>query len=223
MRSKESAHDYRYFPDPDLLPLIIDDPWIAEIRAELPELAAARKARFMSEYGLPAYDAELLTNRRDIADYFESAVSAHANAKALGNWIVGDLFRALKERKLDEQLRISSWPVAAQHLAEMVLLIDRGKISGRIAKTVFEAMLDSGKSPAEIVRDEGLEQVSDTGSIEVAVDQVIASNSKQVAQYQSGNEKVFGFLVGQIMKATQGKANPQRVNEILRDKLKSGA
>ena len=223
MRSKESAHDYRYFPDPDLLPLIIDDPWIAEIRAALPELAAARKARFMSEYGLPAYDAELLTNRRDIADYFESAVSTDVNAKALGNWIVGDLFRALKDRKLDEQLCISNWPVAAQHLAEMVLLIDRGKISGRIAKTVFEAMLDSGKSPAEIVRDKGLEQVSDTGSIEVAVDQVIASNSKQVAQYQSGNEKVFGFLVGQIMKATQGKANPQRVNEILRAKLKSGA
>jgi aspartyl-tRNA(Asn)/glutamyl-tRNA(Gln) amidotransferase subunit B len=222
MRSKESAHDYRYFPDPDLLPLVIDDAWIGEVRAALPELPAARKARFMSDYGLAAYDAELLTSRKDIADYFESAVGTHANAKALGNWIVGDLFRVLKERKLDEQLYISNWPLAAERLAEMVRLIDQGKISGRIAKTVFEAMLDSGKSPEQIVSEKGLEQVSDTGSIETAVVQVIAANTKQVAQYQAGNEKVYGFLVGQIMKATEGKANPQKVNEILRDKLKSG-
>jgi aspartyl-tRNA(Asn)/glutamyl-tRNA(Gln) amidotransferase subunit B len=222
MRSKESAHDYRYFPDPDLLPLVIDEAWIGEVRAALPELPAARKARFMSDYGLAAYDAELLTSRKDIADYFESAVRAHANAKALGNWIVGDLFRVLKERKLDEQLYISNWPLAAERLAEMVRLIDQGKISGRIAKTVFEAMLDSGKSPEQIVSEKDLEQVSDTGSIETVVEQVIAANTKQVTQYQAGNEKVFGFLVGQIMKATEGKANPQKVNEILRDKLKSG-
>jgi aspartyl-tRNA(Asn)/glutamyl-tRNA(Gln) amidotransferase subunit B len=223
MRSKESAHDYRYFPDPDLLPLVIDDAWIGEVRAALPELPSARKTRFLSEYGLPVYDAELITSRKDIADYFESAVRTYSNAKALCNWIVGDLFRVLKERKLDEQLYISGWPVAAQHLAEMVRLTDQGKISGRIAKTVFEAMLDSGKSPAQIVSEAGLEQVSDAGSIEAAVDQAIAANAKQVTQYQSGNEKVFGYLVGQIMKATQGKANPQKVNEILRDKLKSGA
>jgi len=223
MRSKESAHDYRYFPDPDLLPLVIDDSWIGEIRATLPELPAARKARFVAEHGLPVYDAELLTSRKDIGDYFESAMRSHGNAKALGNWIVGDLFRVLKERKLDEQLYISNWPLAAEQLAEMVRLIDQGKISGRIAKTVFDAMLSSGKSPEQIVSEKGLEQVSDTGSIETAVEQVIAANSKQVAQYQAGNEKVFGFLVGQIMKATQGKANPQKVNEILRDKLKSGA
>jgi len=222
MRSKESAHDYRYFPDPDLLPLVIDDAWIGEVFAALPELPSARKARFMSEYGLPVYDAELLTSRKDIADYFENAVRVHANAKTLGNWIVGDLFRGLKERKLDEQLYISNWPVTAEHLAEMVQLIDQGKISGRIAKTVFEAMLDSGKSPQQIVAEQSLEQVSDTGSIESAVQQVIAANAKQVEQYKSGNEKVFGFLVGQIMKVTQGKANPQKVNEILRDKLKSG-
>jgi aspartyl-tRNA(Asn)/glutamyl-tRNA(Gln) amidotransferase subunit B len=222
MRSKESAHDYRYFPDPDLLPLVIDEAWIGEVRAALPELPAARKARFLSDYGLAAYDAELLTSRKDIADYFESAVRAHANAKALGNWIVGDLFRVLKERKLDEQLYISNWPLAAERLAEMVRLIDQGKISGRIAKTVFEAMLDSGKSPELIVSEKGLEQVSDIGSIETAVEHVIAANPKQVAQYQAGNEKVFGFLVGQIMKATEGKANPQKVNEILRDKLKRG-
>lgn len=223
MRSKESAHDYLYFPDPDLPPLIVDEEWIEEIRAALPELPAARKARFLSEYGLSDYDAELLTSRRDIADYFESALKTHGNAKALGNWIVGDLFRVLKERRLDEQLYISNWPVAAAHLAELVRLIDQGRISGKIAKSVFESMLESDRSPERIVSEKGLEQVSDPGSIESAVDQVLAANPKQVSQFLAGNEKVFGFLVGQIMKATQGKANPQKVNEILRDKLKAGA
>jgi aspartyl-tRNA(Asn)/glutamyl-tRNA(Gln) amidotransferase subunit B len=223
MRSKESAHDYRYFPDPDLLPLLIDDAWIAVIRAALPELPAVRKVRFMSDYSLPAYDAELLTNRRDIADYFESAVKSHANPKALSNWIVGDLFRVVKERKLDEQLYITSWPIAAQQLAEMVQLIYQGKISSKIAKTVFEAMLDSGRSPQQIVSEKELDQVSDSSTIESAIDSVLAANAKQVEQYKSGNEKVFGFFIGQIMKATQGKANPQKVNEILREKLKGGA
>lgn len=221
MRSKESAHDYRYFPDPDLLPLVIDDAWIAQIRAALPELPNARKARFVNEYGLSAYDAELLTGRKDVADYFEEAVKDHANPKALSNWIVGDLFRVLKERKLDEQLYLACWPLAASNLAQMVQMIDQGKISGKIAKTVFEAMLDSNKGPQQIVGEKGLEQLSDLGSIEAAIDQVLAANPKQIAQYQSGNDKVFGFFVGQIMKATQGKANPQKVNEILREKLRS--
>jgi aspartyl-tRNA(Asn)/glutamyl-tRNA(Gln) amidotransferase subunit B len=221
MRSKESAHDYRYFPDPDLLPLTVDDNWIAEIIATLPELAAARKQRYMSDYGLPAYDAELLTSRKDVADYFEDAVKIHANPKALSNWIVGDLFRELKERRLDEQLYITKWPVEPERLAQMVQLIDRGKISGKIAKTVFEAMLDSDQLPQQIVNEKGLEQVSDLSSIETAIDQVLAANVKQVEQYRSGNEKVFGFIVGQIMKATHGKANPQKVNEVLRAKLKS--
>ena len=221
MRSKESAHDYRYFPDPDLLPLVIDDAWIAQVRAALPELPNARKARFVNEYGLSAYDAELLTGRKDVADYFEEAVTAHANPKALSNWIVGDLFRVLKERQLDEQLYLARWPLAASNLAQMVHMIDQGNISGKIAKTVFEAMLDSNKTPQQIVSEKGLEQLSDLGSIEAAIDQVLTANPKQIAQYQSGNEKVFGFFVGQIMKATQGKANPQKVNEILREKLKS--
>jgi aspartyl-tRNA(Asn)/glutamyl-tRNA(Gln) amidotransferase subunit B len=221
MRSKESAHDYRYFPDPDLLPLTVDDNWIAEIIATLPELAAARKQRYMSDYGLPAYDAELLTSRKDVADYFEDAVKIHANPKALSNWIVGDLFRELKERQLDEQLYITKWPVEPERLAQMVQLIDRGKISGKIAKTVFEAMLDSDQLPQQIVNEKGLEQVSDLSSIETAIDQVLAANVKQVEQYRSGNEKVFGFIVGQIMKATHGKANPQKVNEVLRAKLKT--
>jgi len=222
MRSKESAHDYRYFPDPDLLPLAIDDAWIEEIRASLPELPEARKSRFVSAYGLPVYDAERLTGRRDIADYFEAAVKTHANAKAVANWIVGDLFRVLKERKLDERLTIASWPVRAEQIAELVRLIDEGKISGKIAKTVFDAMLGSDRAPREIVAEKGLEQVSDTGSIEAAVEQILAAHPKQAADFQAGNEKIFGFLVGQIMKATQGKANPQKVNEILRQKLTAG-
>jgi aspartyl-tRNA(Asn)/glutamyl-tRNA(Gln) amidotransferase subunit B len=223
MRSKESAHDYRYFPDPDLLPVVISERWIEAVRASLPELPAARRNRFIADYGLPAYDGHLLTHRKDVADYFESAVKDHGNPKTLSNWIVGDLFRVLKDRKLDEQLQISNWPVPAEHLAQLVKLIDQDKISGKIAKAVFEAMLESGKAPLEIVSEKGLEQVSDSDSIVAAVDQVLATNTKQVEQFRSGNDKVFGFLVGQIMKATQGKANPQKVNEILRAKLTGSA
>lgn len=221
MRSKESAHDYRYFPDPDLPPLSIPEEWISKIRADLPELPSARKARFLTQYGLSAYDADLLTSRKDIADYFEEAVTLHPNAKVLGNWIVGDLFRAIKDRRLDEQLRITAWPVTAGQLAELLSLIDQGEISGRIAKSVFEEMLESGKSARQIVHEKGLKQVSDSTSIEAAVDQVLAASEKQVQQYLGGNEKVFGYLVGQVMKASQGKANPQKVNEILREKLKA--
>ncbi|MGN6716961.1 MAG: Asp-tRNA(Asn)/Glu-tRNA(Gln) amidotransferase subunit GatB [Candidatus Binatia bacterium] len=219
MRSKESAHDYRYFPDPDLPPILTGDEWIDRIRAGLPELPNDRKRRFMKDYALAAYDAELLSSRRDIADYFETAVAIHANPKALGNWIIGDLFRVVNERKLDEQLYITKWPVPPEHLAQLVELIDEDTISGKIGKTVFEAMLGSSLSPQIIVSEKKLEQVSDDDAIETAVAQVIAANPKQVAQFQSGNEKVFGFLVGQVMKVTQGKAKPQKVNEILRKSL----
>jgi aspartyl-tRNA(Asn)/glutamyl-tRNA(Gln) amidotransferase subunit B len=219
MRTKESAHDYRYFPDPDLLPVVIEDEWIGKIRASLPELPDARKARFMFQYEIPAYHAELLTNRKDIADYFESALRTHRNPKSIANWITGDLFRLLKERKLDEKLYITDWPFQADNLAAMVALIDQGKISGKIAKTVFEAMSVSGRSPQEIVAEKGLEQVSDAESIEKTIDQVLAAHPRQVAEYEAGNEKIFGFLVGQIMKATLGKANPQKTNEILKQKL----
>lgn len=220
MRSKESAHDYRYFPDPDLLPLVIDDNWIAAVRAALPELPGARKARFMTDYQLPVYEAELLTSRRDIADYFETAVKVHANPKAIANWIVGDLFRVLKDQKLDEELYIDGWPVTPTQLGELIQLIDQGKISGKIAKTIFAETLSSGQSPQQIVKEKGLEQVSDSGSIEIEIDRVLAANGKQVDQFKSGNEKVFGFLVGQVMKATGGKANPQTVNALLHAKLK---
>jgi aspartyl-tRNA(Asn)/glutamyl-tRNA(Gln) amidotransferase subunit B len=221
MRSKESAHDYRYFPDPDLLPLEIDESWIEQVRTALPELPTARRTRYMTDFGLSAYDGELLTSRKDIADYFETAVAVHANPKAIANWITGDLFRILKDRKLDEQAYISSWPVNADNLGQLVQLIDADKISGKIAKTVFNEMLDSDKSPQQIVAEKGLEQVSDEGPIASAIDQVLAANQKQVEQFKSGNEKVFGFLVGQVMKSTRGKANPQRVNELLREKLQA--
>jgi len=209
MRSKEFAHDYRYFPEPDLLPLVVEEKWIDEIRAGLPELPEQRRERFASQYGLPPYDAELLTARRDVADYFEAAVKAHSNPKAISNWVMGELFRVIKEKRLDDKLRIAAWPVAPERLAEMVRMIDQGKISGKMAKSLFEEMLETGAAPDTIVRAKGLEQVSDSGSIEKAIEQVLAAHPKQVADYRGGNEKVFGFLVGQIMKATQGKANPQ--------------
>ena len=221
MRSKEFAHDYRYFPDPDLLPLVIDEKWIADIKATMPELPDARGQRFIAEYGLPPYDAALLTSRKDVADYFEVAVKIHSNPKAISNWVMGDLFRVIKEKKLDEALSIADWPVSAEHLAAMVKMIDEGKISGKIAKVLFPEMIATGAAPEAIVRHKGLEQVSDTGSIESAIDQILAANSKLVSDYRAGNEKIFGFLVGQVMKATQGKASPQIVNEILRKKLQS--
>jgi aspartyl-tRNA(Asn)/glutamyl-tRNA(Gln) amidotransferase subunit B len=219
MRTKEFAHDYRYFPDPDLLPIDVAESWIAEIKQTLPELPDARRSRFLSHFHLPEYDADLLTSRKDVADYFDAAVKQYSNPKSISNWITGDLFRLLKERKLDERLYIRDWPVKATQLAELVKLIDEGAISGRIAKTVFEALLDSDRLPGEIVKEKGLEQVSDLASIEKTVDDVLATNAKQVAAYKSGNEKVFGFLVGQIMKATKGTVNPQKANEILRQKL----
>ncbi|HEU4344356.1 MAG TPA: Asp-tRNA(Asn)/Glu-tRNA(Gln) amidotransferase subunit GatB [Candidatus Binatia bacterium] len=222
MRTKEFAHDYRYFPDPDLLPVVVEEAWIEEIRASLPELPDARKSRFISRYGLPEYDAQLLTSRRDVADYFETALAVHPNAKGISNWIMGDLFRALKEKGLDTELYISRWPVPPQHLAVLVQMVDGGKISGKIAKSVFDAMLDTGCSPQDIVAERGLEQVSDAASIEATIETILASYSKQVDDYRAGNEKVFGFLVGQIMRASQGKANPQKVNEILRQKLAHG-
>jgi aspartyl-tRNA(Asn)/glutamyl-tRNA(Gln) amidotransferase subunit B len=219
MRSKEFAHDYRYFPDPDLLPLLVDEDWVATARGSLPELPDARRARFVQEYALPEYDAEVLTARKDLADFFESAVRAHDNAKAISNWVMGDVLRVVRERKLDAQLVIRDWPVSPEALGAMVRLVDEGKISGKIAKTVFEEMLGSGKGAEEIVAEKGLTQISDEGEVAAAVDRVLEANADKVAEYRGGKEKLFGFFVGQVMKATQGKANPQKVNELLRAKL----
>jgi aspartyl-tRNA(Asn)/glutamyl-tRNA(Gln) amidotransferase subunit B len=219
MRSKEHAHDYRYFPEPDLLPLVVDRAWIESLRRSLPELPRQRCERFVADYQLPVYDAEVLTARRDLADYFEAAVAKHRNPKAISNWVMGDILRLVRERKLDDALVIEDWPVKPESLAALIALIDDDTISGKIAKTVFEEMVDSGDEPGPIVERKGLKQVTDTGEITAAIDDVLARNPDKVAEFRAGKEKLLGFFVGQIMKATGGKANPQAVNDILRAKL----
>ena len=215
MRSKEEAHDYRYFPDPDLLPLELDPEWVAELRADLPELPDAKKARFVADYGLRAEDADVLVAERATAEYFET-VAAGRDAKAAANWVTGDLFGALNRlgRAIEE------CPVTPERLGELIDLVADGTISGRIAKDVFADMIETGEAPGAIVERKGLRQVSDTGAIEAAVDAALAAHPAQVAQYKT-NPKVLGFFVGQVMKATQGKANPGLVNELLRRKLAS--
>ena len=216
MRSKEEAHDYRYFPDPDLVPLVISDEWIEQSRRELPELPEQRQHRFMTDLGLPSYDAEVLTASRALADYFEAGVAAGGNAKAVGNWVMGEITRALN----DSGTSIDACPVSPAQLAELLKLIDNGTISGKIAKTVFDEMWKSGKTPLTIVEEQGLVQVSDSGAIESIIDEIMAANAGQVEEYRGGKDKVFGFFVGQIMKASKGKANPSVVNELLLNKLK---
>ncbi len=219
MRSKEHAHDYRYFPEPDLLPLTIEPGRVDGIRDALPELPRERRSRFVDQYGLPAYDAEVLTARRDLADYFEAAVALHDNAKSISNWIMGDVLRVLREARLDEPLVIERWPVTPEQIAGLVRLIDDGTISGKIAKTVFEDMQESAEPPAEVVERRGLRQVTDQGAITAAIDTVLEKNPDKVAEYRGGKDKLLGFFVGQVMKATGGKANPKAVNEILRARL----
>jgi aspartyl-tRNA(Asn)/glutamyl-tRNA(Gln) amidotransferase subunit B len=220
MRSKESAHDYRYFPDPDLLPLVVEDPWIQAARRSLPELPTERRERLVRTYGLPAYDAEVLTTRKDIADYYESAVRAYpADVKAVSNWVMESVLRVIKDEKLDSTLRITSWPCPPEHLGRLVGLIQEGKISGKIAKTVFDEMCKSGQAPEKIIEEQGLIQVSDEGTLRSQIDQVLAANPDKVAAYRAGRDRLFAFFVGQVMKATEGKANPQKVNELLKQQL----
>jgi aspartyl-tRNA(Asn)/glutamyl-tRNA(Gln) amidotransferase subunit B len=220
MRSKESAHDYRYFPDPDLPPILVSQALIDEVRRTMPELPDARRARFVEKLKLPEYDAEVLTSRRDVADYFEAVVAAQPNAKAASNWVMGDVLRLVKERKLDEALVITEWPVPAAHLGELIALIDSGAISGKIAKTVFEEMVAGGGAPRAIVESRGLLQVSDEGPILAAIEQVLAAHPDKVADFRAGKDKLLGFFVGQVMKATEGKANPPLVNRLLTAKLR---
>jgi len=215
MRGKEEAHDYRYFPDPDLVPLVVDREWVTRIKSELPELPAAKKARFMADYGLTAYDAEVLTDSRPLADFYERAVAVHANPKTVANWVMNDLLGALNDQGLD----IGHSPVTPENMAGLVGLIDDGQISGKIAKTVFEDMIATGKAPADIVSEKGLVQVSDEGELSSIIDDILAANPKEVEQYQGGKKKLLGFFVGQVMKRTQGQANPQVVNQILAKKL----
>jgi aspartyl-tRNA(Asn)/glutamyl-tRNA(Gln) amidotransferase subunit B len=214
MRSKEDAHDYRYFPDPDLLPLDLDPAYVEELRATLPELPDIRKARFIEAYGLSAYDASVLVAERETANYFETAAQGH-DAKQAANWIQGELFGRLNKA----ELAIEESPVSAQALGGLLDLIADDTISGRIAKEVFDEMWETGKDPAAIVEEKSLKQITDTGAIEAIVDQVIADSPDNVEQYRGGNEKVIGWFVGQVMKASGGKANPKSVNELLRAKL----
>jgi aspartyl-tRNA(Asn)/glutamyl-tRNA(Gln) amidotransferase subunit B len=214
MRSKENDYDYRYFPDPDLLPLTLDAAWVAEIKRGLPELPDARKARFVNEWGLTSYDADVLVAEPAHATFFE-AVAKGRDAKLAANWVTGDLFGALHKLGLG----IEASPVSAAGLGELLDLLADNTISGRLAKDVFAAMLETGKSAGAIVAERGLKQVTDTGEIERAIDAVLAANADKVAEYKSGKDKLHGFFVGQVMKATQGKANPALLNEILKRKF----
>lgn len=214
MRSKEFAHDYRYFPDPDLLPLQLTQAYVDHIRADLPELPDDKKRRFIAEYGLSSYDASVLVAEKETALFFEK-VAENRDAKVAANWVITNLFAVLNRKGLG----IKESPVSAQNLGKLIDLIADGTVSGRLAKDVFEIMADTGDDPERIVNEKGLRQITDESAIEAAIDKVIAANPEQAAQFRAGQDKVVGWFVGQVMKATQGKANPQQVNALLRKKL----
>ena len=215
MRSKEEAHDYRYFPEPDLVPLQIEPEWIDQVRQSIPEMPDARRQRFVSQYGLPSYDAEVLVASRAMADYFEAAVGLFPQPKVVSNWVMGDLLRELNHA----HHRPDQAPLTPSHLAELLHLIDDGTVSGKIAKTVFEDAYRSGKRPGDIVSEQGLVQMSDSDALREIIEQVLAGHPEQVAGYRGGKEQLLGFFVGQTMKATQGKANPATVNTLLKQLL----
>lgn len=216
MRSKEDAQDYRYFPDPDLLPVVVSDALISKLQSELPELPLARKARFVSAHGLPEYDAEVLTTEIELANYYEETAKICGNYKGASNWIMTELLRELN----DAHLEITASPIKPAQLGQLIALIDKGTISGKIAKTVFAEMWQTGKDPEVVVKEKGLVQVSDPAAIEKLVDEVLAANAQQVEDHKSGKKKnLFGFFVGAVMKASKGQANPELVNQILQKKL----
>ena len=215
MRGKEEAHDYRYFPDPDLVPLVIDRAWIEAVKKDLPELPDQRRARFMAEFELPEYDAQVLTASREFADYFEDCLARVNKPKMVSNWMMGELTALLNSKDLS----IDQSPISAGRLAGLIELIDAGTISGKIAKTVFDEMAGCEKSAKAIVEEKGLVQVSDTGELEQIVDRIVAAHPDEAEKYRGGKKKLMGFFVGQVMKETKGKANPQVVNEILKKRL----
>ena len=219
MRSKEEAHDYRYFPCPDLVPIVIEAEWIAAMQASLPELPAERKARFMEDIELPDYDAEVLTSSRELADYFETALRDYPNGKKLSNWIMTELMKLMKG---EEALDISQCPVTPANLAKLLNMVEQGTISGKIAKTVFEEMMASGKDPETVVKEKNLVQMSDEGELLTIVQEIIAANPKQTADFKGGKTKLMGFFVGQLMQKTQGKANPQLANQLFSKELAKG-
>lgn len=215
MRTKEDAQDYRYFPDPDLLPVLISDETINKIKINLPELPSARAKRFVNTHGIPEYDALVLTAERELADFYEGTAEVCKNFKASSNWIMTELLRELNEAKIE----ISRSPIGPIALGQLILLIDKGTISGKIAKTVFAEMWKTSQDPEKIVKEKGLVQVTDVGAVEKWVDEVISSNPSQVAEYQGGRNKLFGFFVGAVMKSSKGQANPDLVNKLLIEKL----
>ncbi len=216
MRSKEESHDYRYFPEPDLMPLVVDNEWKNEIAKNLPELPEIRLNRFITDYKLPKYDAEILTSNRKLADYYEQVLTVTNDYKSASNWIMGDVLKIVNEEKID----ISDFPISAENIGKLIELINDNTISGKIAKDdVFPEMLKNNDDPAKIVKEKNLVQITDTSALEGIVDEIISNNQPQVQQYIGGKESVIGFFVGQVMKATQGKANPKAVNELLRNKL----
>jgi aspartyl-tRNA(Asn)/glutamyl-tRNA(Gln) amidotransferase subunit B len=219
MRSKEYAHDYRYFPEPDLLPLVVDPAWVDEIRATLPELPGPRRERFVREYTLSTYDADVLTQRKDVADYFEAGVAVGAAPKEMANWVMTELLRIVRDEKLDRQLVIRDWPIGPTQLAGLAKLVADGTINRNTAKSLLPKLRGTAQDPVALVAAEGLAQVSDRGALDAAVADVIARHPAQVAEFRAGKERVVGFLVGQVMKATGGKANPQLVQELLRAAL----
>lgn len=216
MRTKEEAQDYRYFPDPDLLPLTLDSNWIEKIRKELPELPLAKSQRFQKEYGLPEFDAHVLTQEKEMSEYFEDVAKNCGNAKMASNWMMAELMRELKENKVDVQ----NSPISSKALAQLIQLIEKGTISGKMAKQVFAEMWSTKEMPESLIKKLGLEQITDENAIAKIVEDIIAQNADQVAQYRAGKEKVFGFFVGQVMKLSKGQANPDTVNRLLKEKLK---
>ncbi len=217
MRSKEEAHDYRYFPDPDLMPVVIEDKMLDEIKKQMPELPDAKKNRFIEKFALPSYDAEILTSSRELADYYEKILTVTSDYKSASNWVMTEVLKVVNEEKID----ITDFPVSPENLGKLIELINNKTISGKIAKDVFTEMLKSNRDPETIVKEKNLVQITDSSEIESIVEKILSNNQKQVEEFLSGKEKVLGFLVGQIMRETKGKANPQIVNDILRDKLSS--
>jgi len=215
MRSKEDAHDYRYFPDPDLPPIVITSDFVDELKKLLPEMPDQKRERFIKEYNIPLYDAEVLTSVRQLAEYYEDVIGYGANPKKASNWIMSELLGLI-----DDPEKIYEFPVSSKNLAELLKLIDDNTISGKIAKSVFRDMIETGEEAIAIIDKKGLRQVTDTSEIESIVDRIIANNPQSVNDYKAGKDKALGFLVGQVMKESRGKANPQIVNELLINKLK---
>jgi aspartyl-tRNA(Asn)/glutamyl-tRNA(Gln) amidotransferase subunit B len=216
MRGKEEAHDYRYFPDPDLIPVVIDEEWIGEISQTLPELPAERKERFISDFDLPEYDAEVLTSAKELADYFEAALKVYPQAKKLSNWMMTELMRELKG---EEGIDIEGCPITPENLGGLLNMIDKGTISGKIAKSVFMDMMASGKDAETLVKEKNLVQVSDEGELLEMVREIIAANPGQAADYRGGKTKLMGYFVGQLMQRTKGRANPRLANQLFSQEL----